>query len=60
MMPVDKVFFDRNQLSQVQNACIIKNQKHENVYLKQFQVFRKNKKNKNKYHKVNVKLKKHI
>lgn len=43
VMLIDEPFLNRNKPAQVLNAYIIKHQKSENVYFKQFQVFRKNK-----------------
>ncbi len=60
LMPVDKPFSDGNKPPQVQNACITRKQRYEDVYFKLFQVFREYERKWDRYHEVDVKLRKRI
>lgn len=60
VMPIDEPPPNRNKLSQIRNAHITRNQKNKDVYFKQFQVFRENKKKWDKDHIVNIKLREYI
>ncbi len=44
LTPVDEPPLDGNELPQVRNACITRNQRYEDVYFKLFQVFREHEK----------------
>ncbi len=60
VMPIDEPFPDRNKPLQVENACITRNQRYEDVYFKLFQVFRKNERKWDRYHEVDTKLRERI
>ena len=60
VMPVDEPPPDGNEPPQVRNARITRNQRHEDVYFKHFQVFRENERKWDKYHKVDAKLRERI
>ena len=60
VMPIDEPFPDRNKPLQVENACITRNQRYEDVYFKLFQVFRENERKWDRYHEVDTKLRERI
>ena len=60
VMPVDEPLLDGNELPQVWNARIMRNQRYEDVYFKLFQVFKENQKKWERYHEVDAKLRERI
>ncbi len=45
LMPVDEAPPDENKPPQVGNACVTRDQRYEDVYLKLFHIFREHKRN---------------
>lgn len=60
VMPLDDPSLDVNKPFQIRNACITSNYRYEDVSFKHFQVFKKNKRKRDKYHEFDVKLREYI